>query len=276
MYDTCPNPRQYIRGLESSLARLLDNNHVPSFIWGESALAMYGARSTIHFSAWAIPGRNMEKATRALITAGDRRTRRAPRAPRCSKMTEHYHPYPDKHFHYRSDVLTGEKKELVYTVALYKMHRLFWNMPEPPSGSGTLSSAHTSRFGGSDFQLSRQREGDYPVRLLTPGKYLQGMIYLVLRDHHVQRFKRWQHWQQELGYLIALFEQKRYQVHLKGLDARFLEYMRHRNSPEYGYGDGGAKLLNQIFDEEKKGGRLPRPENGEIDTPRLDQLFQVV
>ncbi|OOF93025.1 hypothetical protein ASPCADRAFT_508825 [Aspergillus carbonarius ITEM 5010] len=247
---------------------------------------MYGVRSTIHFSAWVIPARYMEKATRALMDAGyvscqsdrrNRRDRRAPRAPGCSKMTEHYHPYPDKHFHHRKDAITGEKKELVYTVALYKMNRLFWNIPEPPFVTlSSAHSAHSSCFNGSDFQRSRQREGDYPIRLLTPGQYLQGMIYLVLRDHHAQRFKRWQHWQQELGYLVALFGQKRYQVHLKGLDARFLEYMKHRSSPEYGYRDSGARLLNQIFDEEKKGGRLPKPENGETDTPRLDQLFQVV
>ncbi|PYI02883.1 hypothetical protein BO78DRAFT_452951 [Aspergillus sclerotiicarbonarius CBS 121057] len=282
MSEPCSNPRQKIKGLESSIARLLDSNKIPSFIWGESALAMYGARSTVHFSGWVIPGRFIGKATWALINAGyvccqsdhrDRRDPRAPRPPRCSKMSEQYHPYPDRHFHCRTDAATGEAKELAYSVALYKMKRLFWNTPEPPLSA--LRSAHSGRMQVSYFQLNRQTREDYPVRLLTPGQYLKGIIYLVLRDHHVQKFKRWQHWQQELGYLIGLFDQKSFQGHLNGLDARFLEYMKHRNNSEYGYRDSGARLLNQIFDEEKKEGRLPKPERGETDTPHLDLLFQL-
>ncbi|KAJ0273966.1 hypothetical protein COL922a_014590, partial [Colletotrichum nupharicola] len=115
--------------MNSFVAKLLDDEGIPNFIWAEPFLSVIGILTAVPFNAFVIADDLIEKAAEALDKA---------RFPPCTQghdactvfCHKRGHPYPGYHWH--TDLrypVTAPK--MTRGVFLYRKSRLFWKFPDP-------------------------------------------------------------------------------------------------------------------------------------------------
>ncbi|PLB53886.1 hypothetical protein P170DRAFT_420683 [Aspergillus steynii IBT 23096] len=260
-FPAYPGPK-----LEAYVSRLLDEAGVPSFLWGESVLAILRVPTADFFSGWVVPDDCIEKASRALDEA---KFPPCTLGERCSLFWHHRtHPIPDHHYH--TDLEYSETPpHMSCGVFLYKKSRLFWSFPDPPIGRPSpndpyyvLTSDTRLREGGLTTR-GRSQPGDYPVKMPIPARYLEAMILLELRDLVGKVTSA--HWKVEINYLadFVLRKENNPALSFEDIAEPFREFVRQRyidviyvpgELPDTDFGD---KYLHQLYVTLKSNGQLP-------------------
>ncbi|KAL2853655.1 hypothetical protein BJX68DRAFT_265119 [Aspergillus pseudodeflectus] len=226
---TFPYQHQGVSKMNSFVAKLLDDEGIPNFIWAEPFLSVIGILTAVPFNAFVVADDLIEKAAEALDKA---------RFPQCTQghdactvfWHKRDHPYPAYHWH--TDLrypVTAPK--MTRGVFLYRKSRLFWKFPDPTLGVPSPNDPYYMLT--SDRRILQVRRGphtgpgspeDYPVKMPVPARYLEAMMLLELRDTGEAMITA--HWEVELDYLWNEIAQKNPNLRVTDLTQPWREWAK--------------------------------------------------
>ncbi|PYH28907.1 uncharacterized protein BO87DRAFT_449914 [Aspergillus neoniger CBS 115656] len=269
-----PPPKHFgERRLEfgSQIDKLLDHAKIPYVACGDLMNMHYQEEgiATARVICFVVPDDRLDVTIRALRVAGlseDPCT--AGNAGCCWAKIPTYYPYPlpwpAKHFHrYVKGRLFDEKVTVCYSVGLLRKSQWLWLMPDLPlefpepndpnfilSTDRRLPDWDTDGFGNSF----------YPIKLLTPARWIESLFSLHIRDLSVdQHFdERWYHHVVEFHARLArLLPPELFHIDLIRQPFRilYIEETDRRNTLNYKH----LKLMDRLWEEWQEAGSMPDP-----------------
>ncbi|RJE18937.1 hypothetical protein PHISCL_08724 [Aspergillus sclerotialis] len=178
---------QYERDLDEQIAKILDEAGIPSVLFAEELLDIYGVPTVTYGSTWVIADDLIEKAYEALRDA---------EIPLCAKGVDCDQVRPDRWAPY-SD--------------LHKKSAIFWRMPDPqleppapddPNYMLVTDTRIPKWWLGTG--AGRFKPGSHPKNIPTPARYAEAMFYLVCRD--MKGHGHSDYWETQLNYMVSIHE----------------------------------------------------------------------
>ncbi|PYH87743.1 hypothetical protein BO71DRAFT_436426 [Aspergillus ellipticus CBS 707.79] len=252
--------------LESFVAFSLEEHEIPSCIWSEAALSIYGLpmseESDLNSTAWIIP--DILLGVTCLVLHNKKFSLCVDR--NCDLLSGHgFHPPPDMHIHVKPD---SEHGGITHDLTFYRKSRVFWAFPDPPLGAPapddpTYMLVTDARLPEHPDERGRQPTGNYPVKILTPARYIEGTILLALRDlvGSANEF-HWSSVVQHLWELVA--DEENDLVTLDDLSGPFGEHMKHFGQyyffKDLSIHENGRKYIFEVHSKMKEFKKLPPAE----------------
>ncbi|EXJ79892.1 hypothetical protein A1O3_08177 [Capronia epimyces CBS 606.96] len=206
--------------LFAGISQTLDEAGVPSILWSEYLLTLYGV-PTVYWSAdFIVPDDKISTAYEALREAGFPECSQFADCRLCDKTSRKYWPVPPAHLH-RDDF---------EVISLFKKSETLWNLSsfEVDRSNGELMFA-------SDPLLPHTKQGVgrmtgfapdlHPVRIPTPAYGTEAVIKLSFRDEEVDYA-----WDILYGYMAEYVDRSDILDSQKDLKPEFRPLMRWLNS----------------------------------------------
>ncbi|OJZ84014.1 hypothetical protein ASPFODRAFT_35462 [Aspergillus luchuensis CBS 106.47] len=254
----------------SQIAKLFDYAKIPYVACGDLMNLHYheDGSATASDICFVVPDDRLDASIRALRVAGlseDPCT--AGYAGCCwAKIPDHYYPYPfpwpAKHFH--RYIMEGfyEKKTACYSVGLLRKSQWLWLMPdlplefpEPNDPNFILSTDRRL----PDWDMNGIGNSFYPIKLLTPARWIESLFSLHIRDLSVDRRFR-KYWYHHVVQFHAEFARQLPPelFHIDLIQGPFrtlyIEEADRRNTYNYKH-----LLMDRLWEEWQEAGSMPDP-----------------
>ncbi|EAW13648.1 uncharacterized protein ACLA_043680 [Aspergillus clavatus NRRL 1] len=244
------------RELVSSISKLLDGYNIPSVLWGDCLLSVYGVPSGCNDISFVIPDDLMERAQDAVKEAY---FVPCPRGEKCPVVNpRRTSPIPHAHFHIRE----GKLLEPAVTLDLHLKSQLLWAMPDFPLGilPGNPNFMYTSdpRLPEEDKACHRGRfpASLYPVKMPAVSRFAEALVLLYCRDADPEVTNRGAHWQLLHRYVVVYCCDWHGMLDLGLLKPRLAEYYAlWAREPPYEAWLYASRLAAQM----RENGELPPP-----------------
>ncbi|OJJ50089.1 hypothetical protein ASPZODRAFT_1104119 [Penicilliopsis zonata CBS 506.65] len=181
MAASCFTGQQLDNDLVILIASLLNAANVPNILWGNYLLTIYGVPTVVDGVSFIVPDESIDISFSTLSEAGF--------LP-CSQGLECQHsnsPYckPYKHLHIDDEL----------EVSLFRESDLLWEFPDLKSSQYTdpnIISASDERLPSATLGRGRGRFlCPSPVRIPSPVRYCEALIFLLCRDYETVRRSYW-------------------------------------------------------------------------------------
>jgi hypothetical protein len=174
----------------SRLANVLDDAHIPYFMWGWTALGLMGQDWGFPEIDFVVPDTMIKDAAHALARAGNlicndpgcpqgRQDRATSRALVIAR--DRFHMLPEKHFH-----LVGGN-----VLLLHRKSNIAWWLPDLQAGPPAADDPHFILSTDEERLPPRAVDGPsgpwtqyYPVKIMIPGSFTESIMMCGCRDYN--------------------------------------------------------------------------------------------